>query len=269
MKHTLRLLTLLLLALSFSLASAQAADIVPVGQVVGRDGQGALIRQAPVNGVQLGYKLMGTGQPLVLIPGLGGTMDQWPGRVLEVLAKTYQLILVDNRGMGFSTANAESFSYGLYAADVVGLLDALGVKKAHVLGFSMGSTIAQQLLVDAPGRIGKAVLLSTTTDGGFVAAALKGRTFDNPVVLRQLEATARWRSPLDKLSAVPNQTLLLVGTADNVVGTESSKTLAATIPGAWLVQFRNATHGLVLEMPNEFLRLVLTFLDTGEVARGN
>jgi pimeloyl-ACP methyl ester carboxylesterase len=185
-----------------------------------------------------------------------------------VLAKSYQLILVDNRGMGFSTANAEPFSYALYAADVLGLLDALGVKKAHVLGFSMGSTIAQQLLVDAPERIGKAVILATTVDGAYIAAALKGRTFDNTIVLRQLEATTRWRSPLDKLATTPNQVLLLVGTADTVVGTESSKTLAATIPGAWLVQFKNASHGLVLEMPNEFLRLVLTFLDTGEVVRG-
>lgn len=55
--------------------------------------------------------------------------------------------------------------------------------------------------------------------------------------------------------------MLIVGTADTTVGDADSKTLAATIPGAWLVQFKNATHHLMDEAPAEFTRIVLMFLE--------
>jgi len=84
------------------------------------------------------------------------------------------------------------------------------------------------------------------------------------VVLRQLEATTHWQTALDKLPLIANQVLLLVGTADTVVGIESSKTIAAAIPGAWLAQFKNGTHHLIYEAPAEFFRLVLTFLEMNE-----
>ena len=58
--------------------------------------------------------------------------------------------------------------------------------------------------------------------------------------------------------------MFLVGTADKVVGTESSKTLAKLIPGAWLVQFKNGTHHLQFEAPSEFTRIVLAFLEINE-----
>jgi pimeloyl-ACP methyl ester carboxylesterase len=58
--------------------------------------------------------------------------------------------------------------------------------------------------------------------------------------------------------------MILVGTSDTVVGVESSKTLASAIPGAWLVQFKNATHPLMNEAPTEFAKIILTFLDINE-----
>lgn len=251
----------LLLLLLVCATGAPAQDIQPVGKVVGRDAQGNAIHQARVNGIDMGYKLMGTGEPLVLIPGLNMTMDRWPQAVLEAFGKKRQLIVLDNRGMGHSTADATPFSYQLFATDVLGLMDALGVQKADVLGFSMGSTITQQLLLSHPERFGKAIIHATTTDGGAVAMGLRQRGFTDPVALRQLETSATWKTPLDKLSAIPNQVLLLVGTADPVVGSDSSKVIAAAIPGAWLVQFKNASHGLILEAPEAFTKVVLTFLD--------
>ena len=58
--------------------------------------------------------------------------------------------------------------------------------------------------------------------------------------------------------------MLIVGTSDTVVGIESSKTIASAIPGAWLVQFKQATHNLIFEAPAEFVKIVLTFLDINE-----
>ena len=73
-----------------------------------------------------------------------------------------------------------------------------------------------------------------------------------------------WKTPLEKMKQVKNQVMLLVGTADTVVGTKSSKLLADVIPGAWLVQFKNGTHRLQFEAPAAFARIVLTFLEMDE-----
>jgi len=85
------------------------------------------------------------------------------------------------------------------------------------------------------------------------------RTVTNPK-LRYIEATAHWKTPLEKLPGITNPVLFLVGTADTVVGPESSKILATMLPGAWLVQFKNATHGLMFEAPTAFATAVLAFL---------
>ena len=195
-----------------------------------------------------------------MIVGCGGTMDHWPQEVIETLSKKYQLILLDNRGMGYSTANDVTFTYKLFADDVIGLLTALGVKKANVLGHSMGSAITQKLLLEYPQRLNKAIISATSTDGSNVA----NKVSDDPTVLRQMEATNHWKTPLDKLPLIANQVMIVVGTSDTVVGVESSKTLASAIPGAWLVQFKNATHNLIFEAPAEFAKIVLTFLDINE-----
>jgi len=259
----------LLLVPALGASAAIAGDIRPVGTAIGSDKQGNAIYQVPANGIKIGYKLIGAGAPLVMIAGLNNTMDLWPQAVIDTLAKHYQLVLLDNRGMGFTTSDDAAFTYKLFADDVIGLLDALKIEKTDVLGFSMGSTITQELLLEYPQRFNKAVIYATSTDGSSVAAALQGRTFSNPTVLHQLEATTQWKTPLDRLPLITNQVMLMVGTADTVVGVEGTKALAAAIPGAKLVQFKNATHGLVIEAPSRFAKIVLTFLDMDETVDRN
>ena len=244
------------------LVSSAAKKIQPAGKMIGKDKQGDAIYQIQGNGIGIGYKLVGSGEPLVMIMGLGDTMDHWQPGIISALSKSYQLIIMDNRGMGYSTTNDTTFSYQLFADDVIALLDALKVKKTNVLGYSMGSTITQKLLLQYPQRFNKAVIHATTADGSNVAKLLKNSTVTNvpPTVLRQLEATTHWKTPLEKLRNIQNQVLLIVGTADTTVGDESSKTIASAIPGAWLVQFKNATHQLMYEAPDEFSRIVLLFL---------
>jgi pimeloyl-ACP methyl ester carboxylesterase len=257
----------LIILLVIAVSSVSAQNIQPSGKKIRVDKQGNAIYQVSANGIKIGYKLIGSGEPLVMIMGLGGTMDSWPQEVIEALSKKYQLIILDNRGMGYTTANDVTFTYKLFADDVIGLLTALGVKKANVLGYSMGSMITQELLLEYPQRFNKAIIHATVTDltdGSNVASALKGKTPDNPIILRQIAAAIHWKTPLDKLPFITNQVMLIVGTSD-AVGVESSKTIASAIPGAWLVQFKNATHHLMLEVPTEFARIVLTFLDINEM----
>jgi pimeloyl-ACP methyl ester carboxylesterase len=196
-----------------------------------------------------------------MIPGMGNVMDRWPQSVIAQLSKQYQLILLDNRGMGLSTANDTPFTYKLFADDLIGLLDALGIKKANVLGYSMGSVITQELLLEYPQRVLKAVLYGTSIDGSGVERAVKGKTFSDPIILRQIEVTSHWKPSLEKERAITNQVMLIVGTADATVGNSDSIKLAATIPGAWLIQFKNGTHHLMDEVPAEFTRIVLLFLE--------
>ncbi len=250
----------ILIVLAIGVSSATAQGIQPSGKKIGLDKQGNAIYQVHANGIKIGYKLIGSGQPLIMIVGCSGTMDHWPQEVIETLSKKYQLILLDNRGMGYSTANDVTFTYKLFADDVIGLLDALGVKKANVLGHSMGSGITQELLLEYPQRLNKAIISATSTDGSTVLI----KAFDDPIVLRQIEASTHWKTPLNKLPLIANQVMLVVGTSDTVVGIESSKTLASAIPGAWLVQFKKGTHSLMFEAPTEFAKIVLTFLDINE-----
>jgi pimeloyl-ACP methyl ester carboxylesterase len=260
MKKTACLFVSLLMTLAIYVSSAAAQSIQPSGKKIGLDKQGNAIYQVPANGIKIGYKLIGSGEPLVMIFGSGGTMDRWPREVIESLSKKYQLILLDNRGMGYTTTNDVTFTYKLFADDVIGLLDALGVKKANVLGYSMGSAITQKLLLEYPQRFIKAIIYATATDGSKVAK----KTSDDPTILRQMEATTHWKTPLDKLPLVTNPVMIVVGTSDTVVGVEGSKMLSSAIPGAWLIQFKNATHHLIFEAPAEFAKIVLTFLDINE-----
>lgn len=271
MKKASCLLFSLLVVLALYVSAATAQGIQPSGQAIGFDKQGRAIYQVQGNGIKIGYKLIGAGEPLVMIMGLGGTMDHWPQEVIETLAKKNRLIILDNRGMGYTTANNETFTYKLLADDVMALLTALRVKKTNVLGYSMGSTITQELLLEYPQHFNKAIIHATSTDGSNVAAALLGKGKPAnipPTVLRQIEATTHWKTPLNKLPGITNQVMFIVGTSDTVVGAESSKTLASAIPGAWLIQFKNATHHLMFEAPTEFARIVLTFLDMNEMVAG-
>lgn len=257
-----RIRTLVVAALvvaAFLAASAPANAVSPVGAMIGTDARGNSVYRVPANGIEIAYKLLGSGEPLVLIPGLGQTMEGWPEPVLDILSQHFQLIVLDNRGMGSTTVNDAPFAYKLFAGDVVGLLDALGVAKADVLGYSLGSTITQELLYAYPERVNKAVVYATTVDGSNVARVLDSFKGSNPVIRRYLEATAQWKTPLEKLPAVVNPVLFVVGTADTVVGVESSKRLATALPGAWLAQFPGATHRLMYEAPVPFAQTVLTF----------
>ena len=262
---TMYVSSLLLLLLGLCASISWARDILPVGEKTAVDAKGRAIYQTSANGIRIGYKLIGSGSPLLLLTGLGATMEDWTPEFIEEAAKKHQLILMDNRGMGYSTDDGQPFDYNLFARDVVGLLDALGVSQTDVLGYSQSSVTTQNLLLSFPGRINKAVIHATSTDGKAVAATLnRMRLPDNPTIRKQLQAAMGWETPLEKMKQITNPVMLLVGTADTVVGTESSRLLAGVIPGAWLVQFKNGTHHLQFEAPAAFARIVLTFLEMDE-----
>jgi 3-oxoadipate enol-lactonase len=116
--------------------------------------------KAPTRDIITYYEEAGTGQPLVLIMGLGGDLQGWALQVPE-LAKHFRVIVFDNRGAGRSSAPDRPYSIKQMAGDVAALLDQLGIAKAHILGFSMGGYVAQEFAVTYPERVEKLILLAT------------------------------------------------------------------------------------------------------------
>jgi pimeloyl-ACP methyl ester carboxylesterase len=118
-----------------------------------------------VGGVTLAYRTYGSGEPLVFINGLASAMDTWNPPIIVALSRHFRVIVFDNRGTGYSGASDEPFSVPLFAKDTAGLMDALGISCAHVLGFSMGACIAQELALAFPEKVDLLILVAGDCGG--------------------------------------------------------------------------------------------------------
>ena len=115
---------------------------------------------AKVGSVELYYEEHGTGDPLLLIMGLAADSQAWMFQIPD-FAKQYRVIAFDNRGVGRSSKPAGPYTIHEMADDTLGLLDALKIDKAHVVGVSMGGMIAQELVLRNPERVRALVLACT------------------------------------------------------------------------------------------------------------
>lgn len=116
-------------------------------------------------GTELHYLRAGTGEPMLLIQGMSATHRAWGQSFLAPLEQSFECVVFDNRGMGLSGRAELPFEIADLAADVLALLDALEIERAHVLGISMGGMIAQELALAHPERI-RTLSLGATYCGG-------------------------------------------------------------------------------------------------------
>jgi len=114
--------------------------------------------KAMVNGINMYYEVHGQGEPLVLIMGSFGSLEAWSLQI-HALQKHYKVIVFDNRGIGRTDKSPEPYSIATMANDTVGLMDHLGIGKAHVLGMSLGGPVAQDIAINYPQRVMKLVLV--------------------------------------------------------------------------------------------------------------
>ncbi len=115
-------------------------------------------------GTKIYWTEQGSGDPLLLIMGLGYTHDMWH-RTLPVVSKQFRTIAFDNRGVGRSDCPAGPYTMAAMAADAAAVLDAAGVPDAHVFGISMGGMIAQEFALSRPERV-RRLILGCTACGG-------------------------------------------------------------------------------------------------------
>lgn len=116
--------------------------------------------------VEIEYQSFGDDRPetVLLVNGLGSQMTRWPEAFCEKLvAKGYRAIRFDNRDTGLSTWPSEPYTLKDMANDAVAVLDAAGVKQAHVAGVSMGGMIVQRMALDHPGRVSSMTSIMSTS----------------------------------------------------------------------------------------------------------
>ncbi len=132
------------------------------------DGQDQTVR---VGDIGVGYRVYGNGYPLVMIMGYGSTMQLWEPALIRTLSSCYKVIVFDNRGMGNTESGQKEFTIGQFADDTAGLMEALGISQAHVLGWSMGSLIAQELVLRHPEKVNRLVLYAAHCDAAMFPPA--------------------------------------------------------------------------------------------------
>lgn len=139
--------------------------------------------------IRLYYEVSGPAgaPPLVLLRGLGRTVRHW-GTLLELLGDRLRVVVLDNRGVGLSSAPLPPYDTGVMATDVASVLDHAGVARASVFGLSMGGMIAQKFALRCPERVLRLVLACTRAGGR------SGRA-TSPVTLLRLAAALALPEP--------------------------------------------------------------------------
>ena len=282
-------------------------------------------KKVHVGDIDIAYKMLGKGDPILLFNGASDGMDAWDPSFPRILSSNHTVIAFDSRGIGNTTVGSKPYTYQQLANDSAGLLDALKIPKADVLGYSLGSYIAEQLAIMYPDKVNSLVLVGSSCGGKdhtpkppeflklqseivnkslnnvsisqeemkeLVSASvgsgwikLHPESLDIPAnitTLQQLkpglppeiannqnnvgkywEDNPNWSGACDELAKTARPTLVITGTDDDKYQPHvNSLKIVEKIPGAWLVQIKDAGHAVMDQYPEEMGKLVNTFLST-------
>lgn len=240
---------------------------------------------ASVNGIKMHYATYGDAQgtPVLMIHGGLAHGDVWSAQVAD-LSRDHRVIVADTRGHGRSTNDGSPYSIELLAKDYIALLDALGVGKVHLVGWSDGANIGYAISQTAPDRLashfahagnvtlagvdpaveGNAVFgayvgmmaaeyarMSPTPDGfeGFVAGVSKMWSADKP-------------DGLEAVGSITVPTLVVQSRYDEAIRAEHSEAIAAAIPGARLLVLDNVSHFAMLQDPAGYSAAIRDWLSS-------
>lgn len=190
-----------------------------------------------VDDIELYYESHGSGAPLVLIGGLGSSVAELGG-LIDPLSQRFRVIAPDNRGAGKSAKPPGPYSIPRLAQDVVGLLDALAVPRAHVLGISLGGRIAMTLALDHAARVDRLILVSTVPRAAGARWLVRlGMRFASRggqprhALQAQFDATTTFDCTA-RLPEITAPTLIVHGRKDRVAPLAIAKEMATAIPNA-------------------------------------
>ena len=280
------------------------------------------LEKVRVGDIDIAYKMIGKGDPILLYNGASDGMDAWDPSFLKGLSN-HTVIVFDSRGIGNTTTGSKPYTMQQLANDTAGLMDALKIKQADVFGYSLGGEIAQQFTVNYPEKVNRIIIVAATCGGkdsipkppefkklqseivnkslnngsisqeemkSLVSASLGSgwvrlhpESVDVPanITLQQMkpslspdamknqmnvgfawEAT-NWNGACDELAKIAKPTLVITGTDDNnYMPHANALVIAGKIPGAWLVQIKDAGHAVMDQYPDEISKILNAFLST-------
>jgi pimeloyl-ACP methyl ester carboxylesterase len=162
---SLRLLTCLaamgLAAALSACASAATTSAFAIRQAGPPSVVSSPVRVAHTSLGTVGYRIIGSGPPLVMIVGYDNTMEDWDPRLVDALATHHRVVIFDNAGIGDTQQLPGPLTIDAMARQTAALIDTLKLSRPAVLGWSMGGMIAQALAVLDPSRVGRLVLCAT------------------------------------------------------------------------------------------------------------
>ncbi len=256
-----------------------------------------------VGEVELDYERSGSGPPLLAIMGMSGTALHWGEPFLTALRDDFEVIVYDHRGVGSSSRLDGPLTIAQLAEDAAGLLAALELDTAHVLGISMGGMAAQELALAYPERV-RTLTLGCTYCGGegsslaapqalqrLTKAMMSGdreralrasweinvspamahdddayarfqaisarRSVAKPVIVAQMQACAAHDTNA-RLPGLTTPTLVIHGTADELLPVANGRLIAARISGSRLEIIDGVGHMFVWERPELSAELIRT-----------
>ncbi len=259
-----------------------------------KDARGAY---ASVNGLNMYYEIHGTGRPLVLLHGALSAIDTSFGKVLPSLAKTWQVIAIEQQAHGHTADIDRPLTIEQMADDTAALLQHIGIEHADIFGYSMGAGIALQIAIGHPDLVRKLVVAAVTYNSdGFHPGLLAGmetlkpedlagspwqeeyaRTAPNPedwptlvAKVKQLDREFQdW--PAEAIQSIKAPTLVIIGDSDIVRpehAVEMFRLLGGGVPGdvaglpnSQLAVLPGTTHVTLVERADLLLAIIPSFLD--------
>jgi 3-oxoadipate enol-lactonase/4-carboxymuconolactone decarboxylase len=260
------------------------------------------------NGVALRYELTGPehGPVVAFSNSIGSTLEMWAAQV-RALSGRYRCLTYDTRGHGRSPVVGREATIDDLADDLAGLLEALGIEKAHVVGLSLGGMTAQAFGVRHPGRTKSLVLMATAAQLGTpeswqeraatvrakgmtaIADAVLARWFTPAFASDQADVVASWRERFaaiapegysaccaairdmdlrEAIRAIAAPTLIIAGADDPSTPPPVMEDIRARIPDAELVVLPRAAHLLAVERADVVNAHLMAFLDRQEGGDG-
>lgn len=233
------------------------------------------------DGAQIWHASFGSGSAVILLHGGMGHAGNWQHQVQPLVDAGHQVVVVDSRGHGHSSRDQRPYSYELMATDVFAVMDALGLKRAAIVGWSDGAVIGLIMADRAPERVRGLFYFACNVDPSgtypFTPTPVIDRCFGRHVKdYARLSATPDAFSEFadavglmqrtqpnytaEDLEAIRVPVTVAQSEHDEFIRPEHAAYLARTIPGAELMQLPGVSHFAPLQRPEVFNREVLRFL---------
>jgi 3-oxoadipate enol-lactonase len=254
--------------------------------------------EALLNDVKLYYREEGNGTPLLLLHGLTASMLMYKNEIAQ-LKNNFHVIALDSRGHGKSEKTS-NYTLKDHVQDVIALMDYLDIKKANIMGISMGSYIAQGVAIKSPERVEKLILVSAKSHGKTSSLArlftqyqseLEGLNqiekvnYLSQYIFHNLDAVGKSMKELGENSIMltPEQqasankalegfdfrpelhkinveTLVISGKYDGLNPPEDGREIANLIPNSTFIEFEKSGHSPNVEEPDRFMATITDFL---------